>query len=121
MGQGPSHRTVGAAVGVIYILGFTIIQETTDDEMRGRVFAAFYSLARAGVLVAMVAAPGLAVFFDRITELTADGSIPVFGYRLLIPGVRITFWVAALIIVSAGWFAIRTLRGVGQAELRAVE
>jgi dTMP kinase len=102
---------VGAAVGVVYILGFTIIQETTDDEMRGRVFAAFYSLARAGVLVAMVAAPALAVFFDRITELSADGAVGVLGYRLLIPGVRITFWLAALIIIGAGWFAIRTLRG----------
>ena len=112
---------VGAAVGVIYILGFTIIQETTDDEMRGRVFAAFYSLARAGVLVAMVAAPALAVFFDRITELSADGAVGVFGHRLLIPGVRITFWLAALIIVSAGWFAMRTLRGVGKADLRPVE
>lgn len=103
---------VGAAVGVIYILGFTIIQETVDDDMRGRVFAAFYSLARAGVLVAMVAAPALAVFFDRITELSADGTIGVFGYRMLIPGVRITFWVAALIIAGAGAFAMRTLRAV---------
>ncbi len=111
---------VGAAVGVIYILGFTIIQESVDDEMRGRVFAAFYSLARGGVLLAMVAAPALAVLFDRVTELTADGSVGVFGYRLLIPGVRITFWVAALIISGAGWFAIRTLRGVARADLHAV-
>lgn len=116
---------VGAAVGVVYILGFTIIQESTDDEMRGRVFAAFYSLARAGVLLAMVAAPALAVFFDRITELSADGTVGVFGYRLLIPGVRITFWLAALIIIGAGWFAMRTLRGVipsgGRPDLQPVD
>ena len=111
---------VGAAVGVVYILGFTIIQETTDDDMRGRVFAAFYALARAGVLVAMVAAPALAVFFDRITELSADGAVGVFGYRLLIPGVRITFWLAALIICGAGWFAMRTLRTVRKADLHPV-
>ena len=112
--------SVGAAVGVVYVLGFTIIQETVDDEMRGRVFAAFYSLARAGVLVAMVAAPALAVLCDRITELSADGAIGVFGYRLLIPGVRITFWLAALIIVGAGWFAMRTLHRVDNAQLRSV-
>ena len=103
---------VGAAVGVVYILGFTIIQETTDDELRGRVFAAFYSVARVGVLLIVVAAPALTVLFDRITELTTDGTVNVFGYRLLIPGVRITFWLAALIIVGAGTFAMRTLRGV---------
>jgi len=111
---------VGAAVGVVYILGFTIIQESTDDEMRGRVFAAFYSVARVGVLLIVVAAPALTVLFDRVTEFTADGSVGVFGYRLLIPGVRITFWVAALIIVGAGTFAMRTLRSVGKAELRSV-
>ncbi len=111
---------VGAAVGVIYILGFTIVQQSVDDDVRGRVFAAFYSLARAGVLVAMVVAPALAVLFDRITELTADGSVGVFGYRLLIPGVRITFWVAAVIIAGAGWFAMRTLRSVPKPDLRAV-
>jgi dTMP kinase len=114
----------GAAVGVVYILGFTIIQETTDDEMRGRVFAAFYSVARVGVLLIVVAAPALTVLFDRITELTADGTVNVFGHRLLIPGVRITFWLAALIIVGAGTFAIRTLRGVTTGDpdpgLRAV-
>ena len=101
---------VGAAVGVVYILGFTIIQETTDDETRGRVFAAFYSVSRVGVLLIVVAAPALTVLFDRVTELTADGTVNVFGYRLLIPGVRITFWVTALAIMGAGWFAVRTLR-----------
>lgn len=111
---------VGAAVGITYILGFTIIQETTDDDMRGRVFAAFYVLARGGVLIAMVAAPGLAVLCDRITELTADGAVTVLGYQLLIPGVRITFWLSALIISGAGWFAMRTLRDVGKASLRAI-
>ena len=110
----------GAAVGVVYILGFTILQETTDDETRGRVFAAFYSVARIAVLAIVVAAPALAVVFDRVTELTVDGTIGVFGHRLLIPGVRITFWLAALIIVGAGVFAMRTLRGVGKAELRSV-
>jgi len=115
----------GASVGIVYILGFTLIQETTDDETRGRVFAAFYSVARVGVLLMVVAAPALTVLFDRVTELTADGAVPILGRRLLIPGVRITFWLAALIIVGAGVFAVRTLRGVGNsgkgpATLRSV-
>jgi dTMP kinase len=115
----------GAAVGVVYILGFTIIQETTDDETRGRVFAAFYSLARVGLLLIVVVAPALTALFDRITELTTDGTVNVFAHRLLIPGVRITFWLAALIIVGAGTFAIRTLRGVTTGDsdpgLRAID
>lgn len=116
----------GASVGIVYILGFTIIQETADDEMRGRVFGAFYSVSRVAVLLIVVAAPAIAVVFDRVTELTTDGTVDVFGYELLIPGVRITFWVAALIIISAGTFAVRTLRAAdhdssGPPDLRAVD
>lgn len=112
----------GVCVGMVYVLGFTILQETVDDELRGRVFAALYSLARAGVLIAMVAAPGLAVALDRITELTADGAVSVFGYSILIPGVRITFWLAALIIMTAGVFTLMSMRHLKPkgATLRAV-
>lgn len=112
----------GSMVGVVYILGFTILQETTDDEMRGRVFAAAYSVSRLSVGLILVLGPAITVLFDRITELTADGTVSVFGYRLLIPGVRITFWLAALFIIGAGTFAIRTLRtGGSRSGLRAVE
>ena len=116
----------GAMVGIVYILGFTILQETADDEMRGRVFAAFYSVARLSVALILVMGPAVTVLFDRVTELTADGSVSVFGHRLLIPGVRITFWLAALLITGAGALAMRTLRGVGNrgpgsGELRSVK
>lgn len=113
----------GAAVGVVYILGFTIIQETATNDARGRVFAAFYSVSRVGVLLIVVAAPAITVLFDRVTELTADGSIGVFGYRLLIPGVRITFWLASLIIIGAGAYAIRTMETARRLppDLRSVD
>jgi len=115
----------GAMVGIVYILGFTILQETADDEMRGRVFAAFYSVARLSVALILILGPALTVLFDRITELSTDGSVGVFGYRLLIPGVRITFWLAAILIASAGGLAMRTLRSVddtgkGSGELRSI-
>jgi len=116
----------GSMVGMVYILGFTILQETADDEMRGRVFAAFYSVARLSVGLILVLGPALTVLFDRITELTVDGSVSILGYQLLIPGVRITFWLAALLITGAGALAMRTLRGVGDTgtgtgELRSVK
>ena len=116
----------GSMVGVVYILGFTILQETTDDEMRGRVFGAVHSVARLSLALILVVGPAITVLFDRITELTTGGSVDIFGYSLLVPGVRITFWIAALIIVSAGAFALRTLRGVGDTgteprDLRSVQ
>ena len=115
----------GAMVGIVYILGFTILQEETDDEVRGRVFGAVHSVARLSVALILVLGPALTVLFDRITELTVDGSISILGYDVLIPGVRITFWVAALIITGAGALAMRTLRGVGNTnstgKLRSVK
>jgi len=116
----------GSMVGVVYILGFTILQETTDDEMRGRVFGAVHSVARLSLALILVVGPGITVLFDRITELTADGSVDILDYSLRIPGVRITFWLAALIIVAAGTLALRTLRGVGETasganQLRSVK
>jgi dTMP kinase len=112
----------GSMVGVVYILGFTILQETTNDEMRGRVFAAFHSVSRLSLALILVVGPAITVLFDRVTELTIDGTVGIGSYRLLVPGVRITFWLAALIIVGAGAFAMRTLRGVNsQAELRSVK
>jgi len=112
----------GACVGVTYILGFTILQETADDEMRGRVFAAFYSVSRLTVGLIVIGGPTLTVVFDRITELSTDGAISVFGFDLLVPGVRITFWMSALIIFGAGAFAARTLRSAdrGSSSLYAV-
>lgn len=114
----------GSLVGVVYILGFTILQETADDEVRGRVFGAFYSVARLSVALIVIAGPAITVVFDRVTEFALDGQIELPGYTLLVPGVRITFWIAALIIVAAGWAALRTLRTMdesgGEPQLRSV-
>jgi len=111
---------VGASVVNVYVIGFTIIQKQSDDDTRGRVFAAFYSLSRVVVVLIVFAAPFVAVFFDRVTELTTNNAITIGGYDLLIPGVRITFWIAALLIVGAGVFAMRTLRSVPAADLHSV-
>lgn len=100
---------LGAFVGILYILGFTILQSETDDEMRGRVFAAFYSLSRAGMLIAMVAAPAASLFFDKLIERTSTATIDLGFYTANISGVRITFWLAAVIILLAGVFASATI------------
>lgn len=47
---------MGFGAGASYVLGFTHLHEQTDDEVRGRTFAALFSLMRVGLLVAMVVA-----------------------------------------------------------------
>lgn len=101
---------VGAFVAVVYILGFTILQSQTDNNMRGRVFAAFYSLARVAMLSAVVAAPGAAVIFDRLIAAHSNGKIDLGVYSAQLSGVRITFWLAAAIITASGAFAMLTIK-----------
>jgi len=71
-------------------------------------------VSRLTVGLIVIGGPTLTVVFDRITELSTDGAISVFGFDLLVPGVRITFWMSALIIFGAGAFAARTLRSAGR-------
>jgi dTMP kinase len=47
---------MGFGAGASYVLGFTHLHEQTDDEVRGRTFAALFSLMRVGLLVAMLVA-----------------------------------------------------------------
>jgi dTMP kinase len=47
---------MGFGAGASYVLGFTHLHEQTDDEVRGRTFAALFSLMRVGLLVSMLVA-----------------------------------------------------------------
>ncbi len=85
---------MGVCAGAVYVIGFTILQESVSDELRGRIFAAFYTLSRLCLLISLAAAPLLAGLLDEI---------------LPVSGVRITLWLGATIILLAGFGALRTL------------
>ncbi|MBS1836179.1 MAG: MFS transporter [Actinobacteria bacterium] len=106
---------LGACAGAVYVLGFTLLQEHTDDELRGRIFATMLTLVRACVLLALVIGPVLATVFNGFAraatgEQTGVPSIGVFGVDLAIPGVRLTLWLAALILCAAGVIAGRSMK-----------
>ncbi|MGH9189835.1 MAG: MFS transporter [Acidimicrobiales bacterium] len=90
---------MGVCAGAVYVLGFTILQENVSDDLRGRIFAALYTLSRLCLLISLSLAPLLATILDRLTP---------------VPGVRVTLWLGASIIVVAGILAIRTLRPSGE-------
>ena len=106
---------MGACAGAVYVLGFTLLQEHTDDELRGRIFATMLTLVRLCVLLALVIGPVLATVFNGFARAaTGDEegvpSVSVFGFDLAIPGVRLTLWLAALILCGAGVLASRSMR-----------
>jgi dTMP kinase len=86
---------LGVCAGAVYVLGFTLLQENVEDELRGRIFATVYTLTRFCLLVSLTLAPLAAGLLDGVSS---------------VPGVRVTLWIGAGIIFLAGVLAFRTLQ-----------
>lgn len=93
---------LGLCTGSVYVLGFTILHESVEDHLRGRVFSSLYTLVRVSLLVSFTVGPLLA---DRLGALSASA----FGDDGPV-GVRLALWVAALMIVGAGMISAVSLR-----------
>ncbi|MFN2608020.1 MAG: MFS transporter, partial [Acidimicrobiales bacterium] len=107
---------MGVCAGAVYVLGFTILQESVDDELRGRIFAAFYALSRLCLLLSLTVAPLLAGALDGLSDRLVGGQVSVVGVTVGLQGVRLTLWLGAAIILVAGVLALRSLRtGTGSA------
>ena len=107
---------IGICAGSVYVLGFTLLHENVADELRGRIFSTFYLLTRMCVLLALVVGPLLEETFDRLSKRFWERDINIFGYELFVPGVRLTLWLAALIMLTAGLIAIVSLRSGQRTE-----
>ena len=111
---------MGIAVGPVYVLGFAMLQQEVADDLRGRVFSSLNTLVRMCVLIAMVAGPLLAAILGRIASTMINNRVDLGGKTLELPGVRLALWLAALIIIAAGFVAGASLRA-GQRTKRAGE
>lgn len=101
---------MGAFVGPIYVLGYSILHEKVDDELRGRVFAALNTLVRFCVLLALVGGPLLAAAADTVANDLFGRNVEVGSASYFVPGVRLTLWIDALFILGAGVVASTSLR-----------
>lgn len=101
---------MGVCAGAVYVVGFTILQETVSDELRGRIFATLYTLVRLCLLVSMAVAPLLAGALTKLSDRWFSGSVEVLGIDVALPGTRLTLWLGGLIIVGAGVLAAVALR-----------
>lgn len=101
---------LGVCAGSVYVLGFTLLHESVEDELRGRIFSALYTLVRFCVLVAFAVGPLLSDLLDRLSRRYFDRMVSVAGVDVAIPGVRLTLWLAGLIILGAGVLAVMSLR-----------
>jgi dTMP kinase len=101
----------GVCAGTAYVTGFTLLHEHVDDELRGRIFSALYVIVRLCLLIAFTVGPFLSGFLDGISrDVLSDRNIELFGGEVFLPGVRLTLWLSAVIIVIAGVLVVLSLR-----------
>lgn len=102
---------LGFCAGTAYVLGFTLLHESVTDELRGRIFATLNTLVRMCLLVAFAVAPFLTTLLDRLSGRFDEQRISLFGLKVFVPGIRLTMWLAASIMVLAGLLSTRSLKG----------
>ena len=95
----PIASALGFFGGVGYATGYSLIQVTTEDELRGRTFSAAYTLIRIGTLV------GLGVF---PLVAGAIGQRSFGGVEL--PGSRVTLLLAGLVVIGGGLLSTRAIK-----------
>ena len=93
---------MGFSAGVAYVNGFTYIHERVDDELRGRTFAALFTVARTALLVSMTTA----AFGAQLL----DGFLP----SPFNDGVRLVFLIGGLVIAGSGLATLWLVREVFQ-------
>jgi len=113
---------LGVGAGSVYVLGFTLIGEHTDDELRGRVFSTLLTLVRFCVLLSLLAGPALSALLDPLMERlvgTTNGvaTATLLGVDIAVPGVRVTLWLSSVVIVIAAVLAGRSMQ-LGLRDLR---
>ena len=71
---------LGSALGTLLVVGFTVIQERTDEASRGRVFGGIFTVINAASAIPLVAAGAIADAFG------VDRAVAVVGALLTLQG-----------------------------------
>jgi dTMP kinase len=94
---------LGFFAGTGYSTGYTLMQENTVDELRGRTFSAAYTVIRVGTLGGLGLFPFVARIFTGIFgQNFALGSYPL-------PGSRLTLWAAGAVVIGGGFLSMRAI------------
>ncbi len=108
---------LGLAAGSVYVNGLTLLHENVEEVLRGRVFAAMYTLVRFCLLISMALGGFLSDGFDWLFDAAFNNRITFGSSSLALPGVRGALWLGALLILVAGVLAGISLRS-SQGERR---
>lgn len=109
---------IGATAGSGYVTGFTLLQESVTDELRGRTFATLYTVVRLCLLLALTVGPFAAGALGALSEGTVDGAVEVGGVDVSLPGVRLALWLGGAVTIVSGVMARRRMRRAHEQESR---
>lgn len=114
---------MGAGAGVVFIVGYTVLQTRADDTIRGRTFGAFNSGVRVAIFGASIAVPAMIGVLGRerrVLTTRPDGTEDLL-YPYVFGGVRITLLVAGAFAVVGAVLVGRALHHALVAEEGASE
>lgn len=99
----PMASALGFFGGAAYSTGYSLMHETTADELRGRTFSAAYTVIRIGTLLGLGIFPFIAGFVGHYQVTSALGTLDL-------PGSRITLWLAGGVAAIGGVVSMRAIR-----------
>ncbi len=101
----------GGFAGTAYVTGFTLLQENTEEELRGRTFAAVYTVVRICLFLALAAAPLVAGLARRIVGYFVEGgTVTIMDAEYALPGSRLALWIGGSITLASGVISHRAIR-----------
>jgi dTMP kinase len=101
---------MGAAAGLVFIVGYTVLQQRSDDRIRGRTFGAFNAGVRIAIFTATIVVPfaiGLIGREQRVIE--AENGALVLFYPYAFGGIRITLVATGMFMALGGVLTWRVL------------
>ena len=101
---------LGAGAGCGYITGFTVLQESVSDDMRGRTFSTLYTVVRFCLLLSLTIGPFVSSALGSLSKSITDGSVKIGTVHLSLPGARLALWFGGLVTILSGIGARRRMQ-----------
>lgn len=103
----PLATVLGAVIGVAWVVGYTLLGLTVEDEVRGRTFALVQSLDGVVLVLVLAVAPLLAATFDA--ALSLPRTLTLGPLELTYTGAMAAYLLAGLGMGAAGLAAWRSM------------
>jgi hypothetical protein len=94
---------MGAAAGLTWVSGYTLLQQRVANEFRGRTFATLTAAARTALLLSRVAFPALAA-------LLGTRAVTLGRVRVDLSGTRVAMGLAAIMVLLGAARSAHALR-----------